>query len=260
MLFHNNIVRALNILPLAAQIAVLWAVTQRRLHRRLPLYTVFLIYKTVEVLCCFGLYEVANVSSDAIKMQWFYVSWYFEIGAHILILCFLVEIMRDSLSEYGAIRRNAAQFLVIAGVISIVVAAGSSPFANAPYPLTRFVNVAVRSVRLFEVGMVIAFFLLARYLALSLKNYQFGILMGFGLYAATDLAGAALVAQYGAIVGFKVMEITGASEVGMLVIWLYYILKRDPNPPANRPKMGGDDLDAWKKTLDDMNRNGTSMR
>jgi hypothetical protein len=253
MFFHNNVMRALYILPLAAQIAVLWAVAHRRLQRHLPFFAIFLVYKTIEVLCAFTLYEFANYGTDTLKLQWFYVSWYLEVGAHVLVLCFLIEIMHDSLAQYGSIRRKAAKFLAVAGVIAIVVAIGSTPFANADYPVTRMVNVAVRSARLFELGMVVAFFILARYLALSFRNYQFGILLGFGLFAASDLACAALVAQYGGIVGYKVMEITGVSEIAMLVLWFYYILKREPNAPSGSPGMGGDDLDAWKKTLDDMN-------
>jgi hypothetical protein len=259
MAYDSNLVRLLYLLTFVAQSAVLWSIFHRILQRKVLWLTIFLLYATVQLPFVYVLYELASRGGLDAKNQYFNINWLLEIGANSLIFGSLIQIMRTTLTDYTSVRKLATRIMIVAGVVFLTVAIFTTPYGNADYRVTRLLNIAVRSVRLFEVGLIVAFFALARYLALNFKNYQFGILLGYGLYAASDLAKAALAAEYGGGVGYKLMLLDAFSYIGMFVFWLYYILKRDPAAPTNSPGVGGDDLDAWKKTLDDVKRQGNSM-
>jgi hypothetical protein len=84
---------------------------------------------------------------------------------------------------------------------------------------------------------------------LGLKQYQFGILVGYGFYAAANLAVASLNAEMGAIVGYRTFFIDAITFICMFLIWISYLIKDEPSAPARRPSVGPDDLDRWNDAL-----------
>jgi len=259
MEYNSNLVRALYLLTLLAQVAVAWGVFHRELQRQVRWFTAFLVFSILESLCAYPLYEIASANGIHAKALYTDVTWLLESFGQILVLLFIFEIIRKELVAFPGARRVITRILTVAVVLFLVIAFGIMPFAHAGHPVTRLVNVSIRSVRLFQVGLIVSFFLLVRGLSLHLRNYQFGILLGFGLYAASALAESALVSEYGGDVAYKAMLIDAFSAIGMYLIWLYYILKRDPVAPAEPPAMGREDLERWKKSLDHVRRKKSSL-
>jgi len=114
--------------------------------------------------------------------------------------------------------------------------------------------VTERTVRLVHLGIIVAFFAMSRYLGLALRQYQFGIPMGYGFYAAANLAVTALNAEMGSIVGYRSYYIDSTAFLGMFLIWISYLSKEDPAGPTKPPSVGPDDLDRWGDTLSTLNQ------
>lgn len=249
MAYGSNLVRLLYLLTFLAEAAVLWALLRRRLHREVPWVTKFLLYVLARDMIVYPLYELADA------MRFYYLSWILEVGAMTLITVFLLEIFRHALAEYAAARNLGRNVLIVAAIVLAVIAVSTAPYgATHSILTTKIVMVTERSIRIVHVGLIVAFFCFARYLALSLKNYQFGILLGYGLYAASNLAVAALNAQMGAGVAYKTMLIDAVTYVCMYLIWLAYLLKREPTAPPGSPPIGGKELEQWSQALSDLRK------
>jgi hypothetical protein len=167
---------------------------------------------------------------------------------------FMIEAIQNALAAYSSVRRWARNVIIVAAVALLLVAILVLPYGteNADQYM-KVTHVAMRSVTMIQAGVLVVFFAFSRYLALSWRNYQFGILIGYGLYVSVRLAGHASMAQGGRQVAWTVMLVNSFAYLCTLLVWLIYILQQEPKvlPP---PPESGKELDEWTRALSDINQ------
>jgi hypothetical protein len=112
-------------------------------------------------------------------------------------------------------------------------------------------NTGLRSARFLLVGVIVAFFVFTSYFALGWKHFQFGILLGYGLYSAASLACSAYAAKtMGQGFYFSITMIDSTAYILTLVLWLTYLLRREPHTSMSLiPQSARADLEHWNDAL-----------
>jgi hypothetical protein len=101
---------------------------------------------------------------------------------------------------------------------------------------------------------LIGIFALSSYLGLSWRNYNFGIALGYGLYATVNLVAVVVEGYLGPRKGgkvFSLVELIDATAYKLtLILWMTYLWRADRDQSNQPPPSGGDkDLEAWNDAL-----------
>lgn len=168
----------------------------------------------------------------------------------VLAIAILVEIFRRIFAPYEGIR-SMARILFISAVVVLTVTSGVFLFfhhAEYSVPVLTFLMVAERSVRIFQLGLILALFAITRYLHIRWKNYVFGIALGFGFYAVTVLAVLVVRMTYGQPVMAWSSLLEGTGYCVAVVIWATYVLQPEAAtvPVVSLPSH---QLEQWDSTL-----------
>lgn len=217
---------------------------RRRLHREMPWFAVYLI--TVVVDQIIGWYVFTRYA----YFVFFFVGWAFQGTIFLLGTMLIIEAMRNTLSEYPLVRRWGRNVLIATGILLIVVAAWSIPYgAEHATSYAKVALLAMRCIRLIQLGVIVVFFAFAKFLALRWQTYQVGILLGFGFYLAVSLSCSAVVAYGGNSVGFVSMVIESTGYLLTLLMWLVFIGRHEPRGTLPMPLSSSKDLDEWSNAL-----------
>jgi len=192
--------------------AVLW---RRKIHRQFPVFFLFLLTQIAIFAATFPVYGRNDT--------WYF--WLFWIGEAVTaVLGFKVihEIFLDVFRPYHALKDLGTPVFKWAGMVMLlvsVVVAASNSFTR--YPVIHAVTTLERSVRTVQVGLILFLVIFTRFLGVSRKQISFGIALGFGLFAATDLVLYALYS--GRFVGRSTMNVITMSSYDLsIVVWLAY--------------------------------------
>jgi hypothetical protein len=244
MPYDSNIVRLILLATFLAEGVTLWLVCKRHLQGKMPWFTTYVVYMLVRECVFYPLWEWGD------KVLMFYIAWGLEAGAAILMTAFMMEIISQVFAEYEAATKLGRNALLVVGFILILIAMSTiGRGAHHSSALMKIIMVTERSVRIVHLGIIVAFFGVVRYLALSLRQHQFGILVGYGFYAAINLAVAALIAEVGPSVGYRTFFIDAITFICMFLIWISYLSKEEPIAPKKPPSVGPDELDGYKDAL-----------
>lgn len=228
------------------QAAILYLLIHRRLRRELPFFTAYTALHVVLV-------PFSDIAYGRIPYAtYFYVFWSIETLTVLLGLLIIREIFLVLFQSYEGARRLAGGIFCAAGVVLLSLTAILA--MHGPAEPARRLALAIlnlqRSLRFLQVGLMVTLFVLSRYLRLTWRHYVFGIALGFGFFAITNLAMFA-VRFY---VGYKSSSfIPFVPPVGYfftVLLWLTYFLQKPPQRP-----LAGDipvqNLDKWNDVLAD---------
>jgi hypothetical protein len=220
---------------------------RRRLHRESPWFVAYLMTLILDEVIGGSLFQF--VEEPVYAFVYYYTSWMFNAWLLVFSSMFIIEGIRNALVNYGAVRKWGRNVLTLIGVGVLFVAIWSLPYgAEHSDQYMKVTHLAMRSARMVQLSVIVAFFLISSYLALAWRHYQFGVLLGFGLYAAVSLSCETFLAQMGFQVGFKTMVVDCIAYLLTLVMWLGYIVRTEPKPPT-LPPSATKDLDQWNEAL-----------
>jgi len=173
-----------------------------------------------------------------------------------LATTFILEGWRNLLHDYQAVRHLGRTILIIVGLLLLAIVALTAPYGisqdqHVSAIFIKAVNTGLRSARFLLVGIIVAFFVFTSYFALGWKHFQFGILLGYGLYSAASLACSAYAAKtMGQGLYFSITMIDSTAYILTLVLWLTYLLRREPHTSAQLiPQSAKMDLEHWNDAL-----------
>jgi hypothetical protein len=204
--------------------AVMW---RRKLHKQFPVFFSFLLAQVVIFSVTCPLYFHA-------PYKWYF--WVFWTGEGIsAILGFRVihEIFLDIFRPYHSLRDLGTPVFKWAGVVMLlvsVVVAASNTYTQDP--IIHAVSTLQRSVRMVQVGLILFLLLFSRFLGVSRRQYSFGISLGFGVFAGTELMLLAL--SEGGIIHLDDYNLIYMLVYDLsIVVWAVYsllpIVARDTN-------------------------------
>jgi len=213
----------------ALQIATCVYLWRRNLRARYPLFFAYCAFMVLSSLVLFIVSRAAGLSSE----QYFYSYW--SISAVRIGLGFAViyELFRAALKPFHALRDLGTILFMWAGVMMLLVGVLTAMNGSAPNEASRVIAGVLnleRSVRLSQCGMLLFLLLFGSKLGLTFRHRTFGIAMGIGIYAASDLLFVSLRANIGpewapmySVLRAFVWNVSCAA-------WLYYVVRPEPAP------------------------------
>jgi hypothetical protein len=226
-------------LPLVA--AMVW----HKLHRKFPVFFAYLVFQVASFAILFPIHQHASYS------LYFYSYW----GKATISLAFgfkvIHEIFLDVFHPYHTLRDLGTVLFKWAALVMILVAlvvAVASPGGESPIVLA--VITMERCVRVIQCGLILFLLFFSRYLAVSWTQPSFGIASGFGLFAASELAGSALFV--GGQISEQTLGLIGTLSYSCAILmWLGYALNK---ASARQPSATALVSQRWEQCLTDLQR------
>ena len=198
---------------------------RRKLSRMMPMFFAYIVSQVVIFAFSFPTYVWG--SSEA----YFYLSWTTTGISAALGFLVIREIFIDVFRPFPALRDFGSILFRWAGIVMglvaiILIAAGS--YADHSQQVVQFVLAMERGVRVMQCGLILFLLLFSTYLGFSWKNHSFGIALGFGGFAAVEMA----LMVYRSRVGYT--GDTALSIINMLayntslIVWLTYLVRDNP--------------------------------
>ncbi len=247
MKFWHYLVQIQYFSAITLQIAIVAAMLWRRLYRQAKFFFAYIVWQTITtpILYVFTIQHM--------KVEYFYGWWINNAITITLGIAIVIEIFKRTFAPYEGIRRMARMLFLSAAALLIVIGVIFLFYHHAEYstPILTIFFVTGRSVRIMQLGLILALFAISRYLRLRWKNYLFGIALGFGFYAMMELAGVTIRMYYGQPVAFAENILQGTAYCLAVVIWTAYVLQPEAAkiPIVSLPSH---ELEKWDRVLQDM--------
>ncbi len=250
--------KCLNPLTIVLLIAVAFVLIRRRLCRELPWFTTYIVYVTAYTSIFYWIDYFRHTPFTP-----FYIYWGGHVINQLIAFMVIVEVFRNCVRGHDSVYRVGIRVLAVIALLTVVAVLILAPYGSqfdknlARNELGHAATVLQRSIRVIQIGLLIGIFSFTSYLGLSWRNYNFGIALGYGLYASVNLVTAVAWEYLGAHKMF-----TGVRFVSLfddiaykltLVLWMTYLWRADRSPSNLPPPSGSDtELQEWSETLKPM--------
>lgn len=199
------------------QVGLLIAIWRRKLLRTYPIFFAYLIVELV----VFGVLFAAWNHYD----YYFYLYWISTGISAVFGFKVIDEVFADVLRPFHALQDFSSVLFRWAGLVVMliaVVAAMSSTKAGFPLLMAGLLSLE-RSVRVMQCGLVLFLLMFSRYLGISRRHRSFGIALGFGIFAAVELAVFGL--RVSGQVNSTALSVASMTSYDFAVaMWLFYFL------------------------------------
>ncbi len=219
---------------------LLW---KKKLHKKFPIFFIFLIAQIVNFSIIFPLWLSGNY------MLYFAPFWLGEAVNAILGFKVIHEIFIDVFRPYHILKDLGTLLFKWAGVVMLlvsVVVAFSNSFDRSP--LVHALTTLQRSVRVVQFGLILFLLLFSRFLGVSRRQISFGISLGFGLFAGTELVLYALNSG-GFVNQSRLNEINMMAYIVAICVWLGYSIARDYVREAGTNRL---QTERWEQGIADL--------
>lgn len=241
--YDSDLVRFFILAPILPGAATLYVLFRKNLQRDTPCFIAYMLVVVFSAPILFAVYQQRN------EWRYFYTATGYDILCIFVAFTVIFDVFRNAIIEYEAIRRAGTVFIAIVGVALLALALGVGFLPTHAYPEIRSILTMERSVRIVQVGLIVAIFSFSSFLGLSWRHHVFGIALGFGLHAATNLAALAFVSDRGSQVAYKTFLIDQAAFTCVVVIWSIYAFQARQRRMANIPESSRRDLERWNDAL-----------
>jgi hypothetical protein len=225
------------------------AMIRRKLYKTYPF---FFAYVVAQVLIFAALYPIYQPAQRDVFFYELFFDLYWSTTAISVILGFKVihEVFVDIFRPFHTLRDLGSVLFKWAGLVMLLVAgviAASSPTTQAG-PLVQAIITLQRSVRVVQFGLVLFLLFFSKYLGISWRQRSFGVALGFGAFAFTELA---VIALHG---GFHMLTQT-AGLLNMvayncaIVTWGVYMWMRSPIRESTSTLLKSQ---RWEQSLTDL--------
>ena len=229
--------------------AIMW---RRKLHRQFPVFFCFLVAQVLNFAVTYPLYHLASNQWSFWYRWYFWCYWTGEAINAVLGFKVIHEIFLDVFRPYHALKDLGTPIFQWAGAVMLlvsVVVAASNSFGQDP--VVHAITTLERAVLMVQFGLILFLIVFSRFLGVSRRQTSFGVALGFGVFAGTELM--LLAMQAGGLIG-RTSHAT-YDMVNMLayntavVIWFTYSLlpKVSRDPRANYLQ-----TQRWEKGLADL--------
>lgn len=226
------------------QLTIAGFMLRRKLFRQFKFFFGYILTQIVSFIVVFPAYFWHSYS------LLFYLYW---VCTAISVACgFLVihEVFVDVFRAFHTLRDLGTVLFKWAGLVMLLVAGVVSVSTSSPQnaPVMQAIITAQRCVRIMQVGMVLFLLFFAHYVGVSRRQHSFGIALGFGAFAVTELM---LIASWaGHHLGGPWMSIVNMSVYNCcLSLWLSYVAVKRPARDASQNLL---QPHRWEQSLSDI--------
>jgi hypothetical protein len=221
----------------------------RRLTKNFPIFFFYALYETFVFLFLF--FHRSAVTLPTGNAAYSYVFVATLAGSSALRFGIIQEIFDDVFRDYPRLKTLATAslrwltgLLVLAAILTAVYSSGT-----VSDNLMAGASVLGRSVAIIQAGSLLFLFVLSRMFGLSWRRFVFGIALGFGILASTELAVWALRLTDLTVHSRQLLNLvpTGSFHVSV-VVWLGYLLTVEK--PVGAAAYSLPEIDQWSGELE----------
>jgi len=230
--------------------AVVYSLWRKKLHRIFPYFVAYLV---AQAACVAILLPIYNFSSDHFfQHYWYYLNWAAGLIEICLAFKVLHEIFMDVFRPYPAMKdlgtvlfRWGALVMLLVGV----VVAASAQSDNIPV-MEQVVVAVQRCVRLAQMGLVLFLLSLAAHLGIQWRHRSFGLALGFGFLACTELMVYALLLNGRGFVSPGAASLANMMAYNLaIMIWFSYCWMKSPESVAESTRLR---TQRWDRSLGEL--------
>lgn len=227
--------------------AILW---RKKLLRAYPMFAAY----TVAEIFQFALLFLASMMDPHLMRSYLPVYLVGTALSTAFRFGIIAEILGELFREYPMLVRpgkwvlRGVAGLLILGAVGLA-AAQPSGWTSSLKSLTLGLD---RAASILQVGLLLVLLAFSRYLGLAWRNLSFGIALGLGIFATTDLAVSAIRLNMEAPSPHFFDLITMGVYHGCVLIWIGYALIPERVPKVAAEQLPQHDLEAWNKELERM--------
>lgn len=208
----------------ALQITLLIFMIRRKLRMVFPRFFSYIVFQIVKSGILFLTYRYYQES-------YFDAYWSGNAISVLLAVTVMDEILHNLLKQYGGIQsltslifRWACGLLLLLSIVNAL----SSQQTSAD----RVVSAVLafdRSVRVMQCGLFFLLMILCRLLKNCWRQHEFGIALGFGIFASIELMLVSIVMHFGDSPAAILSLVKSAAYNGVTLLWIMY-LRRQSEP------------------------------
>jgi hypothetical protein len=220
---------------------------RRQFVREFPAFFAYAVYEVVQFIVLYTLARLEGVSAVGYKEAWL-------VGLIIscaLRFAIIMEIFRHVFANCPALKDIGNRMLrwatAIIMILSVTVIALSS--GNIVDRLTLACTVPDRVVSAMQCGLLLILIAMSRFFGIPRRSRAFGIAVGLGVFAATDLAIMAIQSQWGLGITTAFFALLSMAVYHICVlVWMVALLvpQRQEISPVSVP---AHNLDHWTDAL-----------
>lgn len=208
------------------QITLLVFMVQRKLHTVFPRFFSYIFFQIVKSGFLFIIYRYYDGS-------YFDAYWAGNAISVLLTVTVMDELLQHLFKQYGGIQnlgsiifRWACGLLLLLAILSAV----SSQDGSADRVVAA-VLAFDRSVRVMQCGLVLLLMLLCRFLRNCWRQHEFGIALGFGVFASIELILVSILMHYGDGPGAIVSLVKSSAYNAVTLLWIVYLRQQSQAMP-----------------------------
>jgi hypothetical protein len=225
------------------QSAVALIFWRRKLHKQFPIFFIFLVTQVVNFAVIYPLYRTGDYD------LYFWPFWTGEAVNAFLGFKVIHEIFLDVFRPFHTLKDLGTLLFKWAGVVMLLVSVVVA-FSNSldQSPLIHALTTLQRSVRMVQLGLILFLLLFSRFLGVSRRQISFGVSLGFGVYAGSELMLYAL--NSGGFVKPATLNLVNMAAYALaILVWLGYSVSRNAArvPAANQLQ-----TQRWEQGLADL--------
>jgi hypothetical protein len=230
---------------------ILMLMIRRKLYKQFPVFLLYIAFELFQFIVLLTVFlRAGSLADDRYRGA-------FALGTAIsaalrfgIIYEIFTELFRNyhGLSELGRVLfRWATIVLLLIGVALASTHGNGNEFISIVATLDR-------TVRFMQCGLLMFLFLFSRYFALSWRNYAFGIALGFGILASSELANTAILSWIGKFSdlgkGSDILDYLGMAVYhACVLIWIFYLLAPERESVLTPKQLPEDELEVWNQEL-----------
>jgi hypothetical protein len=245
MFFTSYVFAYLLIAPRILLLLVLGILVRRQLYREFPFFFAYIVQEIIQSVAMFVL-----IFSHSFTFQQYTVAYSIAfVLTTIFSLGVLYELFLHTFSNYTIVERWGKALFRWSAAILLLVGVGLAAYTGSYGPRLIFVTQLLnRTVSILQCGLLIALFVFAAHLGLSWRSRTFGIALGVGILASTDLAASAIRSQTGLTYHLPLDYMVMVASHCSVVIWIIYLYapERSYVPKA----LPHHDLETWNHELE----------
>jgi hypothetical protein len=206
----------LDLFSSALQCLIVMVIFRRKLYKSFPAFTGYTIFQLLKTV-----FLHIELTLPVSFLTYSYSAWSAELCDVGLELWVVYEVFKTVLEPYEAMKRSWRFMFLISGAALVL----ANLLWIAYEPAIRVFLDLVRSVRLIQVGLLLVIFALSRLMGLSWKSYCFGVALGFGTYAASEMVAMEMRRHYGWAVWNLLNTIRSLAYANAILIWAWYFFQ-----------------------------------
>jgi hypothetical protein len=210
--------------------------------RRFPAFATYLVVRLVSLAFFEAVYNIGGPLNDTHSVRYaayFYGYWITYVAISVAIFFVVQEVFKRVMEPVPGLRRLGLMAFRWVSVVSVVVAVGAVALPNALAQNTANANkigpVCVQMMRCVSVMelCLLAFLALSTHsLGRSFRSHLFGIGLGFGVQAATELIFSAIPASCPGLTSIQNL-VQQCVTLVVLVTWSVYFALPEPQAERN---------------------------